>query len=38
VINGEHGNGFSCQASLPDILESLAAQIRKERKSMILDK
>ena len=34
VIDGTHGNGFSCQGDLttvvrlPDILESIAAQIR----------
>ena len=37
VINGEHGNGFSCQthdltllAKIPDILESVAAGIRAD--------
>jgi hypothetical protein len=35
VIGGERGNGFSCQGDLvtlsrlPDVLESLAVQIRK---------
>ena len=37
VINGEHGNGFSCQthdltlpAKIPDILESVVAGIRAD--------
>jgi len=36
VINGEHGSGFSCQAdpittdALPDIIERVAAQIRRD--------
>jgi hypothetical protein len=37
VINGEHGNGFSCQthdltllAKIPDVLESVAAGIRAD--------
>jgi hypothetical protein len=37
VINGEHGNGFSCQthdltllAKIPDVLEQVAAGIRAD--------
>lgn len=37
VMNGERGSGFSCQANLqamadlPDILESMARQIRRDQ-------
>ncbi|MCK1742206.1 hypothetical protein IVA80_15380 [Bradyrhizobium sp. 139] len=36
VLGGNHGNGFSCQAdlattlALPDILETLAAELRRD--------
>ena len=36
ILDGEHGNGFSCQAdlvstlTLPDLLEDVARQIRRD--------